>query len=146
MEEIAETWTNRELPILRVALRRFDGGEESVDLGDVQTETGLSADQIWAGIHALRDAYPPYLDFDLAGWTDQANGDITSVSERTRRELGSWPTPENVLESLIQALNAEAESAPEEERSRLRAVVDALGGTAREIAIRVISARIGQTL
>lgn len=148
MGEVAETWTNRDLPILRATLRRFDAGEAMVDLEDVRVETGLTGDQMWAGIHALRDSYPPYLDFSLVGgWGDGlAHGDITSITERARRELGTWPTPENVLESLIQALNAEAETAPEEEKSRLRAVVDALNGMAQEIAIRVLSDRIGRAL
>jgi hypothetical protein len=51
-----------------------------------------------------------------------------------------------MLESLIRALNAEAEDAPEEKRSRLHAAAEALGGMAREIAIRAISTQIGQTL
>ena len=67
------------------------------------------------------------------------------VLERTRRDLGSWPTPENMLDGLIEALNSEADRASDDQKSRLHAAADALGGVAREIAIRVISGRISQS-
>jgi hypothetical protein len=151
MDEIAETWTTRELPILRAALSRFDTcQQESVALESVRIETGLPAGQIWAGVQALKNADPPFLEFrSNTGWNVEGghvSGLITGITERTRRKLGSWPSPESMLESLIQALNAAADSAPEEKRSRLRAAAEALSGMAREIAIRAISARIGQSI
>ena len=62
MGEIHETWTSRELPILRVALRHYEAGERPVSLELIRAETGLSADQVTIGVEALASADPPYLE------------------------------------------------------------------------------------
>src|SRR5664280_2886033 len=62
MGEIHETWTSRELPILRVALRHYEAGERPVSLELIRAETGLSADQVTIGAEALAVADPPYLE------------------------------------------------------------------------------------
>ena len=149
MGEIHETWTSRELPILRVALRHYEAGERPVSLEVIRAETGLTADQVTIGAEALAVADPPYLEVAFGGravGSRETNGDITRVFERTRRDLGSWPTPENMLDGLIQALNSEADRASDDQKTRLHAAAEALSGVARDIAIRVISARIGQSL
>ena len=148
MGEIHETWTSRELPILRVALRHYEAGERPVSLELIRAETGLSADQVTIGAEALADADPPYLEVAFGArevGSRATNGDVTRVLERTRRDLGSWPTPENMLDGLIEALNSEADRASDDQKTRLHAAADALSGVAREIAIRVISGRIGQS-
>jgi hypothetical protein len=105
---------------------------------------------MWSGTKALKDADPPYLELKAnSGWNrtdDFVSGLITSVSERARRELGTWPSPENLLEGLIQALNSKAESAPEEQKGRLQSAAEVLGGAFRDIAVSVIAARIGQSI
>jgi hypothetical protein len=149
MAEIHETWTSRELPILRVALRHYEAGERPVSLEVIRAETGLTADQVTIGAEALASADPPYLEVvlgDRAVGSRETNGDVMRVLERTRRDLGSWPTPENMLDGLIQALNSEADRASDDQKGRLHAAAEALSGVAREISIRVISARIGQSL
>jgi hypothetical protein len=100
-----------------------------------------------AGVQALASAFPPYIDVALAGgWTDDyASGVIESVSERARRELGSWPSPDDLVTQLAAALAQAADRESEPERkSHLRAAADALGGVAREVAVRVISDRLGR--
>jgi hypothetical protein len=149
MEEISETWASRELPILRVALRHYDAGERPVNLEVIRAETGFTADQVTVGADALAfGANPPYLEVALGGraaGSEETNGAVMRVFERTRQRLGTWPTPENMLDGLIQALNSEADSASEDQKGRLRAAAEALSGVSREIAVRVIAARIGQS-
>jgi hypothetical protein len=58
------TWAPRELPTLRVALLRLDAGEDVVEFADLARETGLSDDQLWAGLRALEAAQPPYIEVD----------------------------------------------------------------------------------
>lgn len=66
------------------------------------------------------------------------------VYERARRELGSWPSGDELLHQLVAALSAAADEETEpEEKGRLRTAADVLGGMARDIAVNVISARIG---
>jgi hypothetical protein len=145
--EIPETWTKRELPVLASVLRRFDAGELLVDLEDVRAELEMPGPQMWMAVTALRDASPPYIELELSGgWGDlHAGGVVTRVYERTRRELGSWPSPEGVLEQLVAALQEAAEREPEPDRKgRLRAAADALGSVARDLAVRVIADRLGR--
>ena len=65
-DELPSTWASRDLPILSSALRRLDTGEAWPDLGDLQRDTGLSREQLWAGLNALTTAEPPYLT--AKGW------------------------------------------------------------------------------
>jgi hypothetical protein len=81
------------------------------------------------------------------GWTDETAGGgfVTGVSERARRELGAWPSADVLVEQLAAALARAADEEQEPERkSRLRGAAEVLGGMARDIAVNVISSRIGQ--
>jgi hypothetical protein len=144
-EELQPTWASRELPILRAALRRLDAGERLADLEEIRQEAGLTPDETWAAVQALQYADPPYIEVELAGgWSDEASGIATSVSERARRELGTWPSPASLVDELAAAFAqaADAEQEPEK-RTKLRALADGLAGMARDIAVGVLSRRIG---
>ena len=100
------------------------------------------------GLAALADADPPYIELQLAGgWSEEraGGGYVDAVTERTRRELGAWPTADSLVDQLAEALNRAADDEPETERKgRLRQAADVVGGMAREVAVAVISARIGR--
>jgi hypothetical protein len=139
---IDPTWATRELPILRAALQLLDTpGNHFAGFADIRERTGLDSDQVFNGVRALESAYPPYVHVGAGG----VHGHIDAVSERARRELGSWPSPDDLLEQLVRALiqAADNESEPEE-KGRLRGAADTLGGMAREIAVSVIAARVGE--
>jgi hypothetical protein len=145
--EYPDTRTTRELPVLASLLRRFDAGELIVELEDVRAELEMTGPQMMTAATALRDASPPYIELEMTGgWTEShAGGHVSRVYERTRRELGSWPSPEGVLDQLVAALREEAEREREPDRKgRLRAAADALGSIARDLAVRVISDRLGR--
>jgi hypothetical protein len=146
-EPLPSTWATRELLILRAALRRLDEGSHLADLEEIRQETGLAPDQVWAALRALEAADPPYVEVDWSGgWRDdRASGAIRQVSERARRELGTWPSADAIVSQLVDALAQAAEKETEPERKgRLRAAADAIGGIARDVAVRVIADRIGQ--
>jgi hypothetical protein len=134
--EPQSTWGPRELPILTVALRRLDAGEDVAEFADLANETGLSHDQLWAGLRALETAQPPFIELD--------GKDIWGVTERARRELGTWPSADSIVDELAAAFAqaAEAEKEPAKKK-RLRAVADGLGSALRDIAVGVISKRLG---
>jgi hypothetical protein len=150
MSHVESTWATRDPPILVAAYRRVEAREpQSVgQLEEMRQELGLSVGELEAGLEALESADPPYIETVIAGgWTkDKAGGGfITGVSERTRRELGAWPSADTFVEQLAAALSRAADEEPEPERkSRLREAAEVLGGMAREIAVNVISAKIGQ--
>jgi hypothetical protein len=144
--ELRETWTTRELPILRAALSRIDGGDEYADLDELRVELGLTAGEVFAAVGALANASPPYLDVELRNGRDgvRSPGRIDSVYERARRKLGTWPTAENVVAELAAALRVAADEAYEpEEKGRPGAAADALTGFARDVAVAVVARHVG---
>ena len=145
--QIDSTWATRELPILVAALHRVDAGE-APSLAELGEDTGLSPKVFRTGLEALESADPPYVEVQWAGgWSDENFGGycLSAVSERTRRELGSWPSADGLVEQIVDALSraAEAESEPER-KGRLRSTADVLGGMARDIAVSVIATRLGR--
>jgi hypothetical protein len=141
-DDVRPTWASRDLPILRAALRRLDAGEDFPELQDIRQEIGLTSDDVRAGIRALESADPPYIDVALRA--GDAIGHVVGVSERARRELGAWPAADSLVDELAAALAraADAEQEPEK-KTRLRAVADGLAGVARDIAVGVITKKIG---
>src|SRR6266571_7827171 len=142
MAELETTWAERELPILRAVLGVLDAGKDWAYLDEIRQELAFTVATMRAGVRALETASPPYVHVD---WgierEDFIGGTIDQVSERGRREIGTWPSADAVLDQLVGALSHAAEEEPEPERkSRLRAAADALGGMARDIATAVIAA------
>lgn len=99
------------------------------------------------GLAALADADPPYIELQvLGGWSEEkaGGGYVDAVTERARRELGGWPTADSLVDQLAEALGRAADDESEPERKgRLRQAADVVGGMARDVAVAVISARIG---
>ena len=101
---LESTWTTRELPILRSALRRLDAGENFPNLEEIRAEVGLDLTQRRAALRALENAWP-HIEIIHAGMgPDRVGGYVNAVSERARRELGTWPSAEAVLDRLAAAL------------------------------------------
>jgi hypothetical protein len=145
----AFTWASRELPILLAAYARVESGERASisQLEEMRQELGMDVCEFERGLEALANAHPPYIELQLGGgWTDEkaGGGYVDGVSERTRRELGAWPTADTLVDQLADALRRAADDEPELERKgRLRQAADVVGGMARDVAVAVISARIG---
>lgn len=137
-DSIRGTWADRELPILRAALRRLDAGEDFPSIADIREEIGLDEVQMRAGLRALETASPPYLEVE--GYAEI----VKTISERARRELGSWPSAPAVVDELIAALEAAADDEPEEQRKgRLRSIAEGLGGFARDVAVQAVGTQLG---
>jgi hypothetical protein len=143
-DALPQTWTNRDLPVLRSALRRLDEGDYFPNLEQIRQELELSIDQMRIAVDALTGAAPPYMTVTLLmGGPNQVAGHVDSVSERARRELGTWPTSAGVVDELVAALEraAAAETEPDK-RSRLHNLAAGLTGFAREIAVGVITNKL----
>jgi hypothetical protein len=145
-DQLPETWSRRELPILRAALLRLEAGADYADLDEVRNELGLTATDMRQAVEGLATASPPYIDAELHnGWDGtRSPGSIDTVLERGRRELGTWPTPERLVDEIARALEtAAAETAEPEQRSRLQAAAGALTGFARDVAVAVVAKHVG---
>jgi AcrR family transcriptional regulator len=145
MEGLKETWASRELPILRSAVRRMDAGEYLPSLEDIRADAGLAPDQMRAGLRALEDAFPPYLATQLTmSGPETVGGHVKTISERARREVGTWPSGSELVDQLVAALEAQAsDSADPERQSRLRGAAMVIGGMAREVAVAVLAKHFG---
>jgi hypothetical protein len=87
---------------------------------------GFDQDRMRLSVQALANAWPPYLEVT---WHGGGEGIIDGVTERTRRELGTWPTSASVVDELVGALQKAADAETEPERkSRLRAIAEGLSG------------------
>lgn len=85
-------------------LPRFDAGDPLIDLQALQSELPrIEPPQLRAALIALNDAGYLKVSFTMGG-PDRVTGHIDRVYERTRRELGSWPTPELVVDQLVAEL------------------------------------------
>jgi hypothetical protein len=144
-QQVPSTWNNRDLPILRAALQRSDAGDTFPSLELIRNDIGLDVLQMRIGLAALEGASPPYLTYKLmAAGSGVTHGFVESVSERARRELGSWPTSSSIVESLVAALDAKAASEPDAtKKSLLRTAAETLSGIAHDVAVAVITAKVG---
>jgi hypothetical protein len=147
---IEDTWARRDLPILLAAYRRAESGERPPVVGqfeEMRQELGLTVGDFKLGLAALAEADPPFIELQVSGgWSDDKAGGgwIDGVTERARRELGSWPSADTLVDQLATALRQAADDESEPERKgRLRQAADVVGGMARDVAVAVISAKIG---
>jgi hypothetical protein len=148
-DAVTYTWATREVPILQAVLRRVDGGEMNPTLEDIRSEVGLDVGQMQVALDALEHADPPYLELMTAGGStpDYISGSVLRVLERTRRELGAWPSAEGLLAKLTEALAEEVDAEKEPERKvRLRAALDVLTGTANKVVVDVFSGYVERRL
>jgi predicted ArsR family transcriptional regulator len=141
VDELRPTWATRELPILRAALRHADVSDQPISIPELQAEVGLDDTQMRVALRALDDA--GYLEVGFTGGGG-CNGQVWGVDERARRELGTWPSADNLVAELAAALREASEVSSEPEQSgKLRAAADALTGFARDVAVAVVARHVG---
>lgn len=134
-----DTWVSRELPVLNVVVNAFeDGNRRQLRVAELTELCGLPESDVQAALRSLDSASPPYLEAPRPGWGAAYPAFITGVTERARRAVGQWPTPENLVDRLAEAFGqaAEHETDPQK-RGRLRDVANMIGQTGRGIAVAV---------
>lgn len=112
MTELSETWTTRELPLLRIALQEDDKGH-NVEFAELVEETRIDKEQVWLSMRTLREA-----GYVVARLGNARSGNVESVTERTRRELGTWPSPESFVDGLARAFADQPSARPNRRRRR----------------------------
>lgn len=139
-----DTWTNRDLPVLRAAVEIYDRTGSFVQPHEIVDASAFDHATVQRALRALcREPYFESEETDFDGIA--AVGPPTGAALRV---AGQWPSPENQLERLIDALQAAADddSRPEEERSRFRQAAAWLGTTASAIAIGALGGAGGNML
>lgn len=139
---IEDTWSTRDLPVLKVIVELADQGESSVEPAEIQRRTGLSAQQVQVALAALDDEDPSLIS--IIGHTrGDGTREIYAAQQPTgeaRRRVGSWPTPEGLADRLIAALKeaAEAETDPER-KTKWETVAGFLSGVGQGVLIGVLT-------
>lgn len=140
-----DTWTNRDLPVLRAAVDLYEKTGREPRATSVEQATGLDHDTVQRALRALYRE--PYFEEP----TEAFGGEIIFVGAPTGAALrvaGQWPSPESQLERLIAALEAAAEdeARPDQERSRFKQAALWLGGAASQIAISALGGAGGNLM
>ncbi|WP_100489926.1 hypothetical protein [Mycobacteroides abscessus] len=142
-----DTWNARDLPVLRAVIDLYEtNGGIPITPPEIEAKLGFDADTVQRSLRAL-DSPPSLFDRLEKDW----DGQIIMLGRPTARALqvaGAWPSPENLLEQLIGALNAAAgddDRAPEE-RSKLRQAASYLGSFASQVAIGALGGAGGNLL
>jgi hypothetical protein len=139
------TWESRDLPVLDAIVRYFDehDGAEIPDVATFAKFTGMDPTQVARAVRALSPRFIK-TQASLGGLMEVA---VMGVTDEARQAVGQWPSPEVLVERLVQALREAAEREPDpERRGRLRALAEGLGGFARDVAVGVLSGGITQTM
>jgi hypothetical protein len=141
-----DTWTNRDLPVLRAAVRIFDNtGRSKIRASDIAKAADLDEGTTQRALQSLyREPY-------FQEGTETSGSGIIFVGQPTGdalRKAGQWPTPENIVERLIAAFEAAAndETLDEPERTRARRIWDGLMSGGSKIAIAALGSAGGHAL
>jgi hypothetical protein len=142
-----DTWTNRDLPVLRAAVGIFDKGERSnIRASDIERATELDTQTVQRALRALyREPF-----FEERGTVEGQTGFafVGPPTGEALRVAGQWPTPENIVERLIVAFEAAAkdEDLDEPDRTRAQKIRDGLLSGGSKIAIAALGSAGGHAL
>lgn len=130
-----DTWFSRDLPVLDAAVRLKEEDPSRIPMSkDLADATGLPRDDVRRALGALRGSYLE-ADWELSG--DYA---VRGIRPEARRAVGQWPTPENVADRLLAALEQAAEeTGDEEQQGRFQRAADSLKGLGRDVLPEVIA-------
>jgi len=133
---------------LRECLRRFEEGIDLPDLEGVRAAVGLPVEAMRVAVSALESADPPYIEvLYTPDAPDRVGGHVRRVSERARRELGTWPTVDGVVQAIIDGLRLAADQTEEPEtKRRLRSAAEVVAGLGRDVLAQVIATKIGSVV
>jgi len=139
VEKLGDVWAGRDFPVLVEVTRRIDGGEHAPTVGDVAEALGFDVTQVQAAGAALERRGL----VSVAGAWGAPVLRFVGVSGAAYLATGLHPDGDDDVSRLIDALRqaAELQSDPEE-KSRIRRVVDAIGGVSREVLAEVVAAVI----
>lgn len=134
-----DTWFSRDLPVLDAAISLAE--ESAIGFpraGGIAKRTGFDVRDVAKAMDAMDGAYFRVQRYMSGG--DPSPWHVSEFTPKARRAVGQWPTPENVADRLLAALEqAASETADEEERGRFRRAADSLKGLGRDVLPEVIA-------
>ena len=134
-----ETWSWRELPLLREALPLVDAGEQP-GLTALAKAVGITQEEARAAAAALEPEFISMRWMPGSG-SPPLHGMVTAVHGPARRALGTWPSPEGIADQLVAALRDAADRTDDpEEEGRLRDAAEELSvGVVKSVLVSYIT-------
>ncbi|MBW0016393.1 MAG: hypothetical protein JO236_02420 [Mycobacterium sp.] len=112
-----DTWTHRDLPVLRAAVKIYGSGTRSnIRVSDIERAVDLDSQTVQTALRFLH-AEPYFQEYgSVEGQTGYAF--IGAPTGDALRVAGAWPSPETLLERLIAAFTAASEDTTRAESER----------------------------
>ncbi len=137
-----DTWTTRDLPVLRAIVQLVDEDDSGqVRFSQIVERAGMDEATVTKALRALEHEQPPL--FKANGSLANRFMRISHVTGEARRKVGAWPSPEQLADKLIEALNSAADQTEDEEkRGWLRKSAAWLSEAGRDVLVEVAKSQI----
>jgi hypothetical protein len=143
---LIDTWTERDLPVLRAAAARLDlRPGHPVTPRDLSDDTDISTDDCIRAAFALDGLYLS-CSTHITRDGELVQLRIIHVSDRGRRATGLWPAEDTFPALLAVLAEMEARSAEPVRESRRRRVIGTIGDVGFEISKQVLIEAVTKAL
>ena len=116
-----------------------------VTVSDIAARTGLDLAEVARSLDAMDPTFVDFRKTETGG--DPTFWYVNKVTPEARRAVGQWPTPEGLIDRLVQAFNNAADHEEDAERHyQLRQAAGLLGETLRDVAVRVAATVTGPSV
>ncbi|MGW3791289.1 hypothetical protein ACWD8I_08990 [Micromonospora arida] len=142
------TWEERDLPVLRAIVEMSDEGAWYIEPHEIAERIGFDETTVKYALFALAGELPPFFNYkDISTYDGRDIGFISQPTGHARRTVGTWPTPENLADRLVQAMASAADQEPDEEkRGRLKAAASWFGNAGRDVLVDVTAAVVNRQI
>lgn len=141
LSTMEETWFSRDLPILEAVVAICDETGDHADRSHIAGRTRFDDETVKRALFALAAEEPAFFDYsDTSTFAGRGIDFIRDPTGHARRTVGSWPTPENLADRIVAALNEAAdEETDPEKQSKLRHAADVGKGAMAGVISTVIA-------
>lgn len=140
MEPLPDTWTSRDLPLLRRIAESVESDGPPVDAAEVGWELGLSPRETDTAARALESG--GYIS-GLAWEGGSVPPLISGITGTARKAVGLWPSHEVGYERLLAKLDELIAASTPQERTRLQRARDALVAGGGQVGVALAGAVLG---
>jgi len=129
------------MPVLNSVVELL-GHSYMVTVSDIAARTGLELAEVARSLDAMDPTFVDFRKTETGG--DPTFWYVNKVTPEARRTVGQWPTPEGLVDRLVQAFSNAADHEEDAERQyQLRQAAGLLGETVRDVAVKVAATITG---
>jgi hypothetical protein len=129
------------MPVLNSVVELL-GHSYMVTVSDIAARTGLELAEVTRSLDAMDPTFVDFRKTETGG--DPTFWYVNKVTPEARRAVAQWPTPEGLVDRLVQGFSDAADHEEDAERHyQLRQAAGLLGETVRDVAVRVAATITG---